>query len=99
MLERIISSFIVLTNIRQIFVGIDSSGFKATHASQYYAERAKLKRRRTKYIKVSLGADVLKQIICIVKIRRTPARHDNIYRFPTTYNKGIRNPPIICSYS
>ena len=33
-LERIISSFIVLTNIRQIFVGVDSSGFKATHASQ-----------------------------------------------------------------
>jgi len=77
MLERIISSFIVLTNIRQIlFVGVDSSGFKATHASQYYTERAKLRRR--KYIKVSLGADVLKQIICTVKIRRTPARHDNI---------------------
>ena len=76
MLERIISSFIVLTNIRQIFVGVDSSGFKATHASQYYTERAELRRR--KYIKVSLGADVLKQIICTVKIRRTPARHDNI---------------------
>ena len=52
MLERIISSFIVLTNIRQIFVGVDSSGFKATHASQYYTERAELRRR--KYIKVSL---------------------------------------------
>jgi hypothetical protein len=77
MLERIISSFIVLTNIRQIFVGVDSSGFKATHASQYYTERAELRKRR-KYIKVSLGADVLKQIICTVKIRRTPARHDNI---------------------
>ena len=34
MLERKISSFIVLTNIRQIFVGVDSAGFKATHASQ-----------------------------------------------------------------
>ena len=77
MLERIISSFIVLTNIRQIFVGVDSSGFKATHASQDYTERTELRRRR-KYIKVSLGADVLKQIICTVKIRRTPARHDNI---------------------
>jgi len=78
MLERIISSFIVLTNIRQIFVGVDSSGFKATHASQYYTERAGVRKRRRKYIKVSLGADVLKQIICTVKIRRTPARHDNI---------------------
>ena len=79
MLERIISSFIVLTNIRQIFVGVDSSGFKATHASQYYTERAGVRKRRRKYIKVSLGADVLKQITCTVKIRRTPqARHDNI---------------------
>ena len=76
MLERIISSFIVLTNIRQIFVGVDSSGFKATHASQYYTERAELRRR--KYINVSLGADVLKQIICTVKIRRAPTRHDTI---------------------
>ena len=75
------SSFILLlTNIRKIFTGIDSSGFKATHASQYYAERTKLKRRRRrKYIKLSLGAaDVLKQIICIIKIRRAPKRHDNI---------------------
>ena len=56
MLERIISSFIVLTNIRQIFVGVDSSGFKATHASQYYTDRTELRRR--KYIKLSLSADV-----------------------------------------
>ena len=46
MLERIISFFIVLTNIRQIFVGIDSSGFKATHASQYYAERANEEKKK-----------------------------------------------------
>ena len=53
-LERKISSFIVLTNIRQIFVGVDSAGFKATHASQVYTERAELRRR--KYIKVSLSS-------------------------------------------
>lgn len=55
---------------------IDSSGFKVTHASQYYTERTRVKRR--KYIKLSLGADVLKQIICAVKIRRAPIRHDTI---------------------
>jgi hypothetical protein len=78
LLERIISSFILLlTNIRQIFIEIDSSGFKTTHASQYYVERTKLRRRR-KYIKLTLGADVLKQIICMIKIRRAPKRHDNI---------------------
>ena len=44
LLEKVMSSFIILTKIGQLFVGIDSSGFKATHASQYYAERVKLKR-------------------------------------------------------
>jgi hypothetical protein len=34
-LERIISSFILLTTIKQIFFGIDSSGFKPSHASQH----------------------------------------------------------------
>ena len=70
-LEKIIS-LIIFTNI----VGIDSSGFKATHASQYYTERAKLRRR--KYIKLSLAAEILQQIICTIKIRRAPTRHDNI---------------------
>jgi len=75
LLQKIISSFIILTKIGQLFVGIDSSGFKATHASQYYAERVKLRR---KYIKLSLAADVLQQIICTIKIRRAPTRHDSI---------------------
>ena len=75
-LEKIISSFIIFTNIGHLFVGIDSSGFKATHASQYYTERTKLRRR--KYIKLSLAAEVLQQIICTIKIRRAPTRHDNI---------------------
>ena len=76
LLEKIISSFILLlTNIRKIFTGIDSTGFKITHASQYYAERTKMRR---KYAKLSIGADVLQQIICTIKIRRAPTRHDNI---------------------
>ena len=60
LLEKIISSFILLfTNIRRIFAGIDSTGFKITHASQYYTERTGLRR---KYAKLSIGADVLQQI-------------------------------------
>ena len=74
-LESIISSFILLTTIKQIFFGIDSSGFKPSHASQYYTERSRL---RKKWIKLSVGADMLKQIICTIKIRRAPKRHDNI---------------------
>ena len=75
----IIASFIILTGTRHIFAGIDSTGFKLTHASEYYTKRAKLRRR--KYTKLSIGtADLLQQIIiCNIKIRRAPTiRHDNI---------------------
>jgi Transposase DDE domain len=76
LLEKIISSFILLlSNIRRLFIGIDSTGFKITHASQYYTERIETRR---KYAKLSIGADVLQQIICTIKIRRAPTRHDNI---------------------
>ena len=69
-----ISSFIALPliNAKQISVGIDSSGFKSTHSSQYYTERAKL---RNKWIKLSIEADVLKQIIRTIKIRRGPLQN------------------------
>jgi hypothetical protein len=46
-----------------------------THASQYYTERTGFRR---KYAKLSIGADVLQQIICTIKIRRAPTRRDNI---------------------
>ena len=85
LLEKIISSFILLlTNIRIIFTGIDSTGFKITHASQYYTERTGTRR---KYAKLSIGADVLQQIICTIKIRRAPTRHDNIDFRPIITNK------------
>jgi hypothetical protein len=57
MLGKLISSFILFTGTRHIYVGIDATGFKITNASEYYTNRAKL---RKKYAKLSLGADVLK---------------------------------------
>jgi hypothetical protein len=56
-------------------VGIDLTGFKIILASQYSTNRIGLRR---KYAKLSIGADVLQQIICTTKIRRAPTRHDNI---------------------
>ena len=75
LLEKIISSFIVISGTKHIFFGIDSTGFKITHASQYYTERTDARR---KYAKLSIGADLLQQIICNIRIRRAPTRHDNI---------------------
>ena len=82
------------TGTRHIFAGIDSTGFKITHASEYYTSRAKL--RRKKYAKLSIGANVLKQIICNIKVRRAPTRHDSIY-FKLGDNKNIKNKTIIGS--
>ena len=75
-LGKIISSFILFTHTRYIFAGIDATGFKITHASEYYTNTSKS--RRKKYAKLSIGGDVLQQIICSIKIRRAPTRHDNI---------------------
>jgi hypothetical protein len=38
LLEKIISSFIVISDTKHIIAGKDSTGFKITHASQYYTE-------------------------------------------------------------
>jgi Transposase DDE domain len=65
----------VISGTKHIFVGIDSTGIRMTSASQYYTDRTGLRR---KYAKLSIGADVLQQIICTIKIRRAPTRHDNI---------------------
>jgi hypothetical protein len=53
-----------------MFNGIDSTGFKITYPSEYYTNRTKL-RRRKKYAKPSIGADILRQIICDIKIHIT----------------------------
>jgi hypothetical protein len=63
----IISSFILFTGTSHIFTGIDETGFKITYASEYYNIKTRLQK---KYAKLSFGADVLKQIMCKVKISR-----------------------------
>ena len=74
LLAKIISSFILLLNISRLFIGIDSTGFKMTNASEYYTYKAKL---RKKYIKLSASADMLFQLIVVIKIRRAPTtKHD-----------------------
>jgi len=93
LLERIISHFILLTGIKQVFLGIDSSGFKPTHASHYYTERA---RPRRKWVKLSVGGDMLEQLICTIKVRRAPARHDNVdFRPLVERTSGIRPLSIV----
>ena len=44
LLGKIVSSFILFTGTKHIFTGIDSTEFKITHASEYYVNRAKLRK-------------------------------------------------------
>ncbi len=74
LLYRIVSSFILLTKVRRLFVGIDASGFKSSNASSYYTDRTGI---RKKYIKLSIGAELREQIACALKIRRAP-KHDTV---------------------
>ena len=64
---RKVQSFIVLSDIIHAFVGIDATEFKITTYSQYYNEIIYTKQKKRKYTKISIGSDVLKQIICNIK--------------------------------
>jgi hypothetical protein len=76
-LQGMISSFIALVSVNHIFFGMDPSGFKSTRSSEHYIERTRL--RKKKWITLSVGVDVLKQIMCSIKIRRAShSRHDAI---------------------
>ena len=90
LLWKIISSFILFLNINRLFIGIDSSGFKTTNASQYYTYKAKIPK---KYVKLSVSADVLFQLICTIKIRCAPTRHDT-KDFPPLVIKASEILPI-----
>ncbi len=74
LMYRIVSSFILLTKIRKLLVGIDASGFRSSNASSYYTDRTGI---RKKYIKLSMGAELREQIACSLKIRRAP-KHDTV---------------------
>jgi len=76
LLERIFSSFIVISGTERIFVGIDSTGFKITYVLQYHTDQTGSKKRK-RYAKLSIAADVLQQVIRNIRLRRAPTRHDN----------------------
>jgi hypothetical protein len=63
-----------------------------TNASQYYTYRAKL--RKKKWVKLSIGADMIKQIICTIKIRRAPTRNDNNVDFKPIVTKTAQIKPL-----
>jgi hypothetical protein len=73
-LIRILESFVISSKIRKMFAGIDSTGLTHGQASYYYTKRLKLRR---KFVKVSICADMKRQLICGIKIRHR-RRNDSV---------------------
>jgi hypothetical protein len=74
MLQKILESFVNHARIQKMFAGIDSTGLSHGQASYHYTKRAKLRR---KFVKLSICADMKRQIICDIKIRHR-YRHDSV---------------------
>jgi hypothetical protein len=72
-----------------MFAGIDSTGLSHGQASYYYTKRAKLRR---KFVKVSICADMRRQIICGIKIRHRH-RHDSV-DFVPLLERAIKLVPV-----
>jgi len=78
MLQKILESFVIHARIKNVFAGIDATGFGHTQASYYYTKRIKLRR---KFVKMSAISDMKKQLVCAVKIRHRQ-RHDSVDFMP-----------------
>ena len=74
LMYRIVSSFMLPTKIRKLFVGMDASGFRSGNASSYYTDKAG---KRKKYIRLSMGAELKEQVAYSLKTRRAP-KHDTM---------------------
>ncbi|MEM3064873.1 MAG: IS5 family transposase [Candidatus Nitrosotenuis sp.] len=83
-LIRILESFVISARIRRMFAGIDSTGLSHGQASYYYTKRAKLRR---KFVKISILADMRRQLICCIKIRHR-RRHDSVDFVPLLRRTG-----------
>jgi hypothetical protein len=88
-LLKILESFVLQARIRKMLAGIDSTGFSHGQASYYYTKRSKLRR---KFVKVSILADMRRQIICGIKIRHRH-RHDSV-DFAPLLQHAVRLLPV-----
>ena len=78
-LERIISSFIILTNDQ---TNIRWNRFVWLQSNPCFTVLyRKSKTKEKKIHQTIIRADVLQQIICTIKIRRAPTRHDTYIDF------------------
>ena len=78
MLQKILESFVIYAKIKNMFAGIDATGFGHTQASCYYTKRIQLRR---KFVKMSAISDMREQLVCAIKIWHRQ-KYDNVDFMP-----------------
>jgi len=68
--ELLIGNCIKLAKKRKLKLGIDSTGFELKDGSFYYARRAGLSTTYKNYLKLSISADLDKQVVVATKVRK-----------------------------
>jgi len=89
MLLKMLESFVIHARIKKMLAGVDSTGLSHGQASYYYTKRLKLRR---KFVKISICADMKRQIICSIKIRHR-RRHDSV-DFVPLLERAVRIVPV-----
>ena len=92
LLGKVLNSFISLTMVEKMVVGVDSTGFSPTRASYHYIKRMGKAWKRKKYLKSSISVELRKQVIISGKVRRGPA-NDNL-DLPSIIRKAAEIKPI-----
>ncbi len=98
--RRIIGRFIKERNSEEgiRMVGIDSTGYRIEHASQYYQTKlthtGKKRDICRKYLKVTISVDTKTLLIVAVKIRRGPASDQKDFAFVARKTHTIARPNI-----
>lgn len=87
-IQKAISSFVKDTNL---FVGIDATGFGILEGSSYYCKRTLIVGKKKRYTKLSILADLKKQLVIACNIRMFPA-HDIIDFMPLA--KKLKNKKV-----
>ena len=66
MLLKMLESFVIYCQLRHMLAGMDATGLPHGQASWYYTKRYKLRR---KFVKMTICADLRRQLVCGIKIR------------------------------
>ena len=82
MLLRMLESFLAYCQVSRMLAGMDATGLSHGQASYYYTKKFKLRR---KFVKITICADLKRQLVCCIKIRHR--RRNDMHDFTPLLRK------------